>query len=382
MRRFKENEIVVLLGAGASVDAGIPNSPKMIENVEQLVESEWSDFKLLYHYVRSAIHYAGGIAGRFGDQVPYNIEILVNTLDELRKKDEHPLYPFVGAWNPKLVEVGGRDFDVVKRFRKKIVEKLQHWIALDRYKDAAGYYKGLVQFQQQYEHPLRVFTLNYDLCVEEVCDTDGSVERGFDADRKWDWRRFDENENDPKEIYLYKLHGSADWTRKADESLTYLDSPQKIAPDDVALIFGTSYKLQYVDPFLFFAYELRRRTLDDARLIISIGYGFGDEHINGILRQAINANSERQLLSVAPLGDNTHGTTEAEAAEIAESKRIASIMSLARPGQVHAWSFGAKKFMGEMLDVTLLGGLFPSEEEELFAEVAVDMSKPGVDAPS
>src|SRR5690606_5662821 len=96
-----------------------------------------------------------------------------------------------------------------------------------------------------------------------------TVERGFTPERTWDWRLFDEHPDDPKPIFLYKLHGSTDWKRDKSVSggLTYSDSTSSITSDEVAIIFGTTFKLQYVDPFLFLAYEFRRWTLSEARLI-------------------------------------------------------------------------------------------------------------------
>ena len=79
----------------------------MVHEIERLVSSdsdEWSCFRDLYLYIRSAIFYADGLDGIFGDNVPFNIERLVNVLDELHKKERHTLYPFVGAWNPKLLD--------------------------------------------------------------------------------------------------------------------------------------------------------------------------------------------------------------------------------------------------------------------------------------
>ena len=107
---------------------------------------------------------------------------------------------------------------------------------------------------------------------------------------------FDETSEDPLPLLLYKLHGSLDWYFK-DGQVQYSDSTSAIRDDDIALIFGTSYKLQYVDPFLFLAYELRRWTLDAARVVVCVGYGFNDEHINGILGQALRQNCERKLLA-------------------------------------------------------------------------------------
>jgi hypothetical protein len=359
---LKQNEVIVLLGAGASVEAGIPDSSAMVQQIEHSVagDAEWQRFGDLYWYIRSSIHYADGLDRIVGDRVLFNIERLVNALDELRKKERHTLYPFVGAWNPKLLDVAGSEFEHVHSFRRKIVEVLRgKWLELPK-KETADYYTGLLRFQREYEYPLRVFSLNYDLCVENACGF-SNVQRGFE-DRRWDWRLFDETSDDPAPLLLYKLHGSTDWKVAPDGPVTHVDAPTTIGHEEVALIFGTSYKLQYVDPFLFLAYELRRWTLDVARVIVTIGYGFGDEHINGILGQALRQDRERKLLSVtAP------GTADEEAAA---RDRIAQLLQ-APDSQVHTTARGASNFLQEDLSIDYLAALVPDDEdliEELPAE--------------
>ncbi len=303
MYTFKNDEIVILLGAGASVDAGIPHSAEMIRRVENLIKSDakWQDFQELYNYVRSSIHYSFGIQGRFGTDVNYNIETLVNTLDELTKKQEHTLYPFVGAWNPTLVELAGNDFKFIKDLKGKILHDLRgKWLELPN-KERADYYKGLIDFRMDYQYPLRVFSLNYDLCLETACEQEGlDLEIGFNKERKWDWRQFtDTHPDETPDIYYYKLHGSTNWQYDSDDRLTFTDAPNTIEDDKAAIIFGTSYKLQYRDPFLFLAYEFRKWILE-CKLLVCVGYGFGDEHINKIIQQALSQNSERLLLSILP----------------------------------------------------------------------------------
>ena len=102
---------------------------------------------------------------------------------------------------------------------------------------------------------------------------------------------FDDAREDSPDLYLYKLHGSVDWSYDNGGNLIYHESSSQIEPENLAIIFGTTYKLQYIDPFLFFAYEFRKWTLDDGKLIVVIGYSFADEHINGILTQSLNNNS-------------------------------------------------------------------------------------------
>ena len=350
---FKRDEVIMLLGAGASVEAGIPDSNEMVRRVEGLIQTHdgWKRHQGLYNYIRSSIYYADGIDGVFGDSVQFNIERLVNVLEELQRKERHTLYPFVGAWNPKLVEVAGVDFENVETLRTAIVQILRdEWVVLPR-RESASYYSGLVRFQEEFEHPLRVFSLNYDLCVEETCGRE-SVQRGFADDRAWDWRLFNETSGEPIPLLLYKLHGSVDWHTNNYGMVTYSDSTSSIRSEDVALIFGTSYKLQYVDPFLFLAYELRRWTLDAARVIVCIGYGFNDEHINGILEQSLRQDQTRRLLAI--IGP-ANMQTEAD-----RRKHISEILHVEYQ-QIKTRALGAKEFLEECLTIEELSSLFPSE---------------------
>lgn len=356
---FKHNEIVLLLGAGASVEAGIPDSNNMVSEIEQAVSNEdssWWKFRDLYRYIRSSVFYADGLKGVFNENVPFNIERLVNVLDELHKKERHTLYPFVGAWNPKLVDLAGREFEYVHEFRDSIISILRNqWVALP-VREKANYYDGLLRFQQEFEYPLRVFSLNYDLCIEQICGLQ-KVQRGF-INREWDWRLFDDTSDDPLPLLLYKLHGSMDWYFKEDGKVTYSDSTSSIQNEDIALIFGTSYKLQYIDPFLFFVYELRRWTLDVARIIVCVGYGFNDEHINGILQQSLRQNRDRKLLAI----------TSPNANEGDQLKNQITQLLNAECNQIEIRSCGAKEFFENKLSISYLAGLFPPETE-IFSEL-------------
>ena len=362
MNAFKADEVIFLLGAGASVDAKIPHSAAMIRELEAHIYSdkkEWSKFKSLYNYVRSAIYYSDGIHGRFDGSASYNIERLVDTLNEINRKSEHTLYPFVGAWNPTLVEVAGEDFGMIEEFKQQIVRTLlSEWMAVTSYATNANYYSGLIEFQKEYQYPLRLFTLNYDLCVERIFrNANASIERGFDDRRYWDWRRFGDHDHLPVDAYLYKLHGSVDWVYE-DERLTYHDDPRQ--NPDTAIIFGTSYKLEYRDPFLFLTYEFRKWTLE-ARMIVVIGYGFGDSHINKIIQQALTANSDRVLLVVSPLFGE-----EAENYR----KKVASSLEYRSGEQIVISDYKAADFMVNHLNLDFLISHLKSEDDNLFPVIS------------
>lgn len=289
---IKQDEIIIILGAGASADAGIPVTSKMVQDVEKFIDNnkdkEWSQFKNLYYLVKSSVEYSYGIQGKY---VNFNIETLLNILYELEKKEMHPLYPFIGSWSVRFNEIIKDNFNLIIDFKNKIILQLKNWIQPDDLK-LSVYYKKLSEFQKQMQFPLKIFTLNYDLLIEKNL-SDLTIERGFDENKIWNYKRFSERPEE-SEIYLYKLHGSLDWERDTDTQIVkFVDNIPKI-PD---LIFGTQYKMQYIDPYLFLFSEFRHYSLK-AKLIICIGYSFSDEHINAILSQALKNNKETKIYSV------------------------------------------------------------------------------------
>ena len=282
----------------------------MIEHLQNLLkdreQTDWTRYASLYNHVKSAIHFSAGLTGQFGDKVSFNIETLVNTLLELERNEEHPLYPFIAAWNSRFVALAGPDFHEVRDFRRKILAALKKWMCPED-ESKAAYYRKLIMLQQELTHPLRIFSLNYDLCIEGLNQTDFHVETGFadyGPDHYWNWERFEDSNNLAPQIVLYKLHGSINWKRNAEtKKLFSVRQIETVDPDKMEVIFGRDFKLEAGDSYLFFLYKFRDFTLL-AKLIVAIGYGFGDEHINKMLTQSLRNDSQRRLLVVQRCPDS------------------------------------------------------------------------------
>lgn len=412
--RFKENEIILLLGAGASVEAGIPHSNDMIRQLESLVrgsEKDWNVLHDLYFYIRGTFEYGNALrkinnASYLG--INYNIESLYVALDELSKRDEHLLFPFIGAWNPKLADVAGSKFENVKKLKQKIFEKIRHWVGKTQSEDVE-YYENIFEFRKEYESTLRIFSMNYDLCVEKAWknwssrnkDDEIDLLRGFhaaskgekDKSRSWDWKLLDEYQSnfESQPVFLYKLHGSIDWKKEGEKTkFQDEDSWSNIKLEDSVFIFGETNKLHYNDPFFFLFQEFRKWALS-SKLIISIGYSFGDEHINNVIRQSLVASPSRKLLVISPYF-NKEGisSNEDDGIELSDGSepsdkylgdlrqnkiddvcKTLKIEQLCRP-QVAYWFYGAKAFMTNQLKIENLAKLFDEDEEEIIEETEIE----------
>jgi SIR2-like domain len=345
----RSSDIVFLLGAGASVEAGIPASFSMIQEIEKLLDevSEWVIYRSLYYHVKSAIHFAAGLKGQFEGSVTYNIETLVNSLYELERNEDHPLYPFIASWNSRFVSLAGIEFENVRKFRQRILDELKKWMCPENDGDG-DYYQGFIQLQRDLTFPLRIFSLNYDLTVERLDQNGFRVETGFGGygtSHVWDWERFEGSEAGPNplpQILLYKLHGSIDWKRDDAKNIYRVKQVQNIDPNNMEIIFGRDFKLEAADPYLFYAYEFRRHCLI-AKLIVTIGYGFFDAHINKMLAQALRHDAERRLLVVARCASKSEMETKRN--EVANKLGV-------EPDRIDTIKGSAKTFLegGELSD--------------------------------
>ncbi len=349
---LQKEDVLLLLGAGASQEAGIPITREMIQKIENMLKNKWRKFEGLYNFIKSQVFKVS--------EENLNVEDLVNILDELLLllNKQHPLSPFQLSWI-EFIENVGYTYDAIAEFRNQIIGSLRGWIALDN-QVKAKYYQELALFQKELNNPIRIFTLNYDLCIESVCDrfTDKGkevtceIERGFGNEREieesWHWSRFKigEEEADP-DIFLYKLHGSIDWERDESDKIIHKTSV-KIKNHEI--IFGTRQKVKAYDPFLFFIYEFREYCIK-AKLIIISGYGFWDDHINKILKQALNEDKERLLLVNIYSGNEVEKATE-----------LARRLDIDSSDQIKVVIGKASKFFKYNVKLEYVNSLFPEED--------------------
>ena len=180
-----------------------------------------------------------------------------------------------------------------------------------------SFYRKLVYRDRSLPRPW-VFTTNYDLFNETAMDRlgipysngfSGVVERRFNPSTfnfalaeqldilSAKWSAVDNY------IYLCKLHGSVNWIEQ-EHGLFPIRELQNIPSEDVSrvLIFPTPLKqnASLASPYSDLFREFHLRTCRKQTILFVLGYGFGDEHINNIIFQALTIPTFRLIIFASP----------------------------------------------------------------------------------
>jgi hypothetical protein len=313
------NRIALLAGAGLSVDAGLPTAVQLADQLRNcLVElsqsSEGSPSAInkrdqakqwlaLYNFLDGGIRFQEGVLNRNPD-ANVNIEQIAIAAEELQARTTNPLAAYSAGWHRRLEELERVEPTLLKSFVEFTYSRLQEWLLLNDPK-RVSYIRGLGELANE-EVGLDIFTLNYDLCVEEALSAaDLGFANGFSDVGVWSPDTFAKK----SKVRLYKLHGSLDWVDDQIYGLCSLQFPrhecaETIQGDELRplLIFGTLHKLSAREPFLTLAYHFSQAVLQ-TRVLAAIGYSFGDEHVNQIIEQGLRKNSALRIVVVSPHAD-------------------------------------------------------------------------------
>ena len=330
-----------LLGAGASVDAGLESSVGLTKVIADRIGrgSYQNPTGQLLHAVVGAMIQHDTSNGKDAFKAP-DVERVFAAVRSLKSRDDLDVSAFVERWNRGLDTVTGPS-GLPKSWARNFVEAL------------SGEHRGESELQQMFEEGVwaltesrawelfsslerqmlralvkvlevsqenlsylspmirssnlhAIATLNYDLSVETACSQVGlSVDTGLDRWRggyRWEW-------DADVDVRLLKLHGSLDYMlntarpkgrRMPTEHLERTGGDTAANP---ALVFGLGSKLRPDGPFLAMLIELERLLADTEWLTI-VGYSFRDSHINAALTRWMNSEAACRLSIIDPEVDN------------------------------------------------------------------------------
>jgi hypothetical protein len=285
-----ESEVLFFLGAGASVHAEVPDTLGMVQRFEDHIR-QWPKKSRTVETIIKILR------ERKPPREPVDVELLLETLERLEKKEQEEILWFYELG--KFVLEGYSD-------KRSLTDELKEFIKGKAIVEAnkIRYLEPLLEFIE--EKTLDIFSVNYDTCIEQFCDTyRKDLQDGFDL--YWNPETFGRK----TDVRLYKLHGSVTWYRSdkgrylkipilSESSKIELVSREKAE----SLVLYPFRKWTYTEPMLELLVELKRK-LDVASYVFVVGYSFRDEHIRRLFWDAANRNRNLVLLLISPHGPET-----------------------------------------------------------------------------
>jgi SIR2-like domain len=292
---------LVLLGAGASVEAGVPAAFELTEAIRQRLDG-------LEHNGENLGRILDFVCERLSSDLgpsTQDVERVFSAIEMLSERETLEVSPFVERWGRDAwrwrKEIGVASPDkVYAALRDRMLTELRELVATTR--KQISYLEPLVRVAAD---PRRatIATLNYDLSVEGAGEAAGiEVHTGINHwvnSGGWDW---------PKAgVRLLKLHGSIDWTWEDDlpqdgrlpsryVRQVSAETPDVRAP---AMVFGLRGKLRAEGPFLSLLAEFESHLEMASRLVV-IGYSFRDDHVNQAIRRWTFKDRGSQIVLIDP----------------------------------------------------------------------------------
>lgn len=294
--------VVVLSAAGTSLDndAGTDTSHrgKTRKQLWDVCKSEIDDFKADISDLDKKPFY--NLKDDDGKDLNYgDIENLLSYLILYNKANEK-----------------GDDFETkIKNLKEKIAENCK----LELQSDAPHQnFLNKITARKPSDSRVQLFTTNYDTLFEQAANNAGfTIVDGFSytQPRVFSGRYFDydfvnrersrlKNEESfvPKVFHLYKLHGSLTWEKENNRIVQKSE-----APKDPLIIYPASdkYESSYEQPYFEMMSRFQQALRKENVLLIIIGFGFKDKHIQSAILEAVEQNSSFQLVIVDYNGNGT-----------------------------------------------------------------------------
>ena len=283
-----QGDVAFLLGAGASVEAQVPDTVHLIQDFAE--QTTWAtQIQTLLKELREWAKTQGRVV---------DVELVLETLQRLADWPQEPL----AALQRQPVEINGIE-------PRKVLEALRDFIkqkvVVDPEKTA--YLDPLRGFVDS-EKPLSVYSLNYDTAIEVFCAKHRLAYRdGFGED--WNPRVFDDQNVD---LLLFKLHGSVTWYRT--DRGRFLKIPVMLKDSTVrlitteratALMLYPAQKLAYVEPLFELLLQMKKR-LATCQFLVAVGYSFRDDHVRQILWDVARVSPEFTVILISPDAGNVY----------------------------------------------------------------------------
>ena len=307
MKKSTPEDLVLFLGAGASIPFGIPGMSQFIKLLDDAMESGaipvGDDGKELWQRLLD-------IAEQ--ENVEIDLEWILSILNDLSERNLRPAIRLFGISfeENQLEQLRSSAMELRAGIEEYVRRKCR--LTSENKDIAAEYYRGF--FEELLNgwgyHP-KIFTTNYDNVIESSNERRNrhispnrpkiSLVSGFPAssesqDQIWDPRVFEDRIiGDSISHQLFKLHGSVDWyvgqrdNQQVILRIGAIGNGLELTDGtklESLLIYPVEQKKVFSPPFTELFYQFRSTLIYEARVLVVIGYSFRDEMIQNLFKEA------------------------------------------------------------------------------------------------
>jgi hypothetical protein len=316
--------VVVLAGSGTSLGP-VTKGPSMWDLWDYCVHSNPGDL--------IDAGKVSDLAAKVIKEIDYNLAAEKENIEALLSRCEAYLQ----------VKTSKDVTDFITASKKVILEKCSEFIDPADANQLAAHRTFLHRLSRRRvrDSRLKLFTTNYDLCFENAAGRQGLVVLdgfSFTQPRQFDPRFFlydivrrpttGDEVGSPLEgvFHIYKLHGSVNWSRKAENEIEVEPKP---TPDSACLIYPAKGKYQqsYVQPHLELVSQYFSVLREPNTCLIVTGFGFNDDHLSEPILAAVRTNPHLRLIIVNPSADDITARPKEK------NKYWETLFSLAKQGE-------------------------------------------------
>ena len=231
----------------------------------------------------------------------------------------------------------------------------------------------------------KIFTLNYDTFFEDAASEikavviDGfcfnekrifnSTDFDLDIVQRENSRIHKEENFYDKVFHLYKMHGSVTWQLEGGE-IKKLDKSQIGGNEEPLLIYPNASKFEesYQMPFyeMISRFQISLRATNTTLMII--GYSFGDAHVNRMIEEAVDSNLSLKVIAVDP---NIEKVDDKKTKEERENLRNMLINHAKNSARIMFFGAKFKEFVEALPEIS-----YENEREKTLKEAILEAFEP------
>ena len=310
---IQASPIVLFIGAGASMPLGMPT---MAEFPQDFADTLSGNERHLWDTI---VDFSADFSSVPSDSV--NIEQVLTCIHKCRRSEQAAAQLDKKIYESPEAELIQAEFQNLEQALNEITTKVLDEICATygEPKDPSKVvecYSPLFNVLAQHQISTDVFTTNYDLAFEVLADEKPEDFELVDGFQSSDKGTFNNNfvpyyDGEGHAIVLWKMHGSTSWKGKLPTGPVRKSSHLEYASGGLETILlpptrdKTERRKLSMRPFtqMYGSLISRFMQIGSVKVLLVIGYGFGDPEIVDVIAEGFQAEQDANLIVVDPGSD-------------------------------------------------------------------------------